>query len=163
MKIWSWLEVVKYHTYFYGRRFTIVTEHLPLMNILNPNSVIHTMHYIWLLILMTLDTETQTPMDSDDCLFQCRTMKIQLKYFILQYAWISYQWQAHKLRSKLKEMPFYHMLWIGIQRTVCFNCWWRSISNIFRWISCPVNCLMWQNRVTNQEKKKKKEKNKDRF
>lgn len=63
--------VRKFHKYLYGRKFTLITDHKPLLAILGPKSAVPTVATLrlqhWALILMAYSYEIEYRKSSDHC------------------------------------------------------------------------------------------------
>ena len=107
--------VVKFHVYLYGRRFTLVTDHKPLVSILNPNAWIPAMTsarlqryalYLAVHIYAVGYRSTKQHCNADGLgrLPLSATVSDYKRSATVFYKTHRDQFPAHKLGSKLKEM-----------------------------------------------------------
>lgn len=116
--------VVKFHTYLYGRRFKLVTDHKPLVSILNPSAGIPAMtaarlqRYALYLAGHTYNIEyrnTKSHCNADGLSRLPLSITTDyedtatVSFTILR--WRTYQLPVHKLNWELNEIRSYHMCW----------------------------------------------------
>ncbi|XP_061177726.1 uncharacterized protein K02A2.6-like [Saccostrea echinata] len=161
--------VVKFHTYLYGRHFTLVTDHKPLVSILNPSAGIPAMtaarlqRYALYLAGHTYDIEyrnTKSHCNADGL------SRLPLSVTTSDYedtATVFYNTQIDQLPVTSAQVK------LGTQRdnilSHVLDCVskghndlpadderFRLYSNRFKELTCHQNCLMWGNRVVVPEK-----------
>ncbi|XP_062574192.1 uncharacterized protein K02A2.6-like [Saccostrea cucullata] len=161
--------VVKFHTYLYGRRFTLVTDHKPLVSILNPSAGIPAMtgarlqRYALYLAGHTYDIEYRNTK------YYCNAdglSRLPLSVTASDYedtATVFYNTQMDQLpvtsaQDKLgtqKDNVLSHILDCvskGHNDLPADDERFRLYSNRFKELTCHQNCLMWGNRVVVPEK-----------
>lgn len=160
--------VVKFHTYLYGRRFTLVTDHKPLVSILNPSAGIPAMtaaklhRYALYLAGHTYNIEyrnTKSHCNADGL----SRLPLSITTDYEDTATVFYNTQMENLPVTGAQVK------LGIQRDTILSHMldsvrtghnalptdderFRPYSYIFKELTCHQNCLMWGNRVVVPEK-----------
>ena len=155
--------VLKFHTYLYGRRFTLVTDHKPLVSILNPNTGIPAMtaarlqRYALYLAGHTYDIEyrnTKQHCNADGL------SRLPLTTSVDDYtdtASVYYTSQMEQLpvtstqiRNETRRDPILSHVLESVthgQNNLPNEEQFKPYRNRFHELSCHQDCLMWGNRV----------------